>query len=252
MGAVDWDAIGQLGFEVAERTARSVAGAYADVEEDDVYQECLIYLATHVEEMSKQYDFGADLPGVRGGYVGGRKAMIRHLSRRMNEWARRQGERRRLEEHAGQRQAFELSTSRWSTQATPEGFDGMPYTPALIEALLPAVWDLDELGNAGVESAPDPDMPRAASNPAHAGTHMAHYADIRGAWENAPLTARQRQALVLRYGVGLDLAGAGQALGGLDESTLRKHINRAIQHLATHLNGKEVDLDAGLDHDLAA
>lgn len=250
MTAVDWDSVGQLGFDVADRTARSVARAYADVEEDDVYQEALIYLATHVEEMDRQYENGAGLPGVRGGLVGGRKAMIRHLSSRMRAWASRQSERFRLEAGAGQRHMAALDTSRWSTQSVPAGFEGLGYQPALIEALLPSVWNMDELANAGVETAPDPDMPRAASDPSHAGTHMAHYADIREAWAHAPLTTRQRQALVLRYGIGLEQEEAASAMG-ISRSTVREHIDAGIQNIATHLNGKEVSLSVG-DHDLAA
>lgn len=239
---VDWDSLGELGFEVAERTAPSVARAYAAIEEDDVYQECLIYLVLHRVEMDRVYQSGFDFPGVQGGRLGGRKAMIRYLTSRMKQWASRQIERRGLEVVAAGRHATKLDTSRWSTQSTPTGFSAMPYSPALIEALLPSVWNLSDLTSATSEGMPDPDMPRASSDPSHAGTHMAHYADIRHAWAHAPVTPQGRRVLLLRYGLEYSRAEVAEVLG-IGEARVGKLINRAIEKIATHLNGKEVSLD---------
>ena len=239
---VDWDSIGELGFEVAERVAPSVARAYAAIEEDDVYQECLIYMATHTEELDRLYQSGFDFPGVQGGRLGGRKAMIRHMTSRMKRWAAQQIERRGLEVVAAGRHQAKLDTSRWSNQSTPTGFSAMPYSPALIEALLPSTWNLADLTSATSEGMPDPDMPRASSDPSHAGTHMAHYADIRDAWANAPLTGRGRQALLLRYGLEYTRAEIAEILE-IDLSGVGRHINRALEAITTHLNGKEISLE---------
>ncbi|GGL01748.1 sigma factor-like helix-turn-helix DNA-binding protein [Mangrovihabitans endophyticus] len=75
------------------------------------------------------------------------------------------------------------------------------YDRPLVERLLPAVWDGATAYGMNNPTAPDPDMPRAQGDPAHAGTLYAHIADIRIGWTKAPLKDTERKALVLRYGL---------------------------------------------------
>jgi DNA-directed RNA polymerase specialized sigma24 family protein len=75
------------------------------------------------------------------------------------------------------------------------------YDRPLVERLLPAVWDGATAYGMNNPTAPDPDMPRAQADPAHAGTLYAHLADIRIGWTKAPLKDTERKALVLRYGL---------------------------------------------------
>lgn len=75
------------------------------------------------------------------------------------------------------------------------------YTRELVEQLLPAVWDTGFAYGMENPSAPDPDMPRAAADPAHSGTLYAHLADIHTGWMCAPLTEPERRALVMRFGL---------------------------------------------------
>ncbi|MEU7905912.1 hypothetical protein [Actinoplanes sp. NPDC049118] len=75
------------------------------------------------------------------------------------------------------------------------------YDRRLVEWLLPAVWDSQYAYGLDNPTMPDPDMPRAPTDPAHAGTLYAHLADIKAGWRGAPLTTGQRRALFLRYGL---------------------------------------------------
>ena len=54
------------------------------------------------------------------------------------------------------------------------------YDRTSIEALLPTVWH-DHSWGLRNETAPDPDMPRAKTDPSHSGTLVAMLADIRKA-----------------------------------------------------------------------
>jgi hypothetical protein len=82
------------------------------------------------------------------------------------------------------------------------------YDRPLVERLLPAVWDGESAYGMTNPTAPDPDMPRAHADPAHAGTLYAHIADIRIGWAKAPLKGNERKALILRYGLDMTERGA--------------------------------------------
>lgn len=88
-------------------------------------------------------------------------------------------------------------------------------------------------------------MPRAKSNPSHSGTHMAHYADVRAAWEHAKVTQAQREALLLTLGVGMTQGEAGAVLG-ISQEAASQRSTAGLCNLATYLNGEEIGLD-GVD-----
>lgn len=241
MSKVQWDAIGEVGFWAAERAAKSVAGSFGQVEEDDAFQEALIYIATHADEMNKQYEYGYSLPGARGEDAGGRKAVAMQLISRLREWARAEIRRTELELEAAAKVEVRKDLNRWANRPTPPGFEGLAYTPALIESLLPVLWDESLVAGIQGESGPAPDMPKAKTNPAHSGTHMAHVVDIRNAWSRTLLAEQHRIVLFLTYGCGWTQTEIAEDIGA-SQSTVSRYINGAIALIAHELNGKAVPL----------
>lgn len=112
------------------------------------------------------------------------------------------------------------------------------YTRELVEQLLPAVWDHDFAYGMDNPTAPDPDMPRAAADPAHAGTLYAHLADIHTGWKIAPLTDAERRVLVMRYG--LDWPQKTIARHEcVATSTTSERLARGVGRIVQVLNGDE-------------
>ncbi|GGN40028.1 DNA-directed RNA polymerase specialized sigma24 family protein [Actinoplanes campanulatus] len=111
----------------------------------------------------------------------------------------------------------------------------MSYERELVERLLPAVWDP---GMVVVENptAPDPDMPRTKSNPKTANTIYAMLADIRRAWRHAPATLAERQAMLLRYGMGMSKTETGHILG-IGRKAASQRLDLGVGRLADYLNG---------------
>jgi hypothetical protein len=243
---VRWDSIGEVGFWAAERAAKSVSNSYPRIEEDDAFQEALIYLATHPDEMSKQYEYGVSLPGIRGGEQGGRKAVAMQLISRLREWARSQTMNQDRELEAAMKVEEKVDLGRWANRPTPPGFEGMAYTPALVETILPLLWHEHLIAGMQTERQPAPDMPKAASNPKLSGTHMAHYVDIKDAWIHAPLTWEQRSALFHSIGLGWTQEQIAGAVA-MSQRGIGKRIDRAIETIATYLNGKAVALGGDQD-----
>jgi hypothetical protein len=112
------------------------------------------------------------------------------------------------------------------------------YDRRLVEHLLPAVWDSEYAYGMENPTAPDPDMPRAVSDPAHGNTLYAHIADIRSGWDRAPLRPVERRALLMRYG----LDWTEQQIGrheGVTRETMRYHTERGVGRIVDQLNGGE-------------
>ncbi|AYN39638.1 hypothetical protein D9753_12690 [Streptomyces dangxiongensis] len=123
------------------------------------------------------------------------------------------------------------------------------YDRALVEHLLPAVWDDEAAYGIRNPTAPDADMPKGSVDPKTATLLFAHLADIRRGWVTAPLTLEERQALVLRYGVDLPDTEAG-TLQGVTDRAVRYRLERGVGKIAAHLNGREyVDGYDSLGHD---
>lgn len=77
----------------------------------------------------------------------------------------------------------------------------MNYDRALVEHLLPTLWDPDAVFGVPVPSAPPADMPRGSVNKKEGNTLWAHLADIRTGWDQTELSIKERRALILRYGM---------------------------------------------------
>lgn len=111
------------------------------------------------------------------------------------------------------------------------------YTRDQVEQLLPAVWDHNTAWGMTNRTAPDPDMPRATTDPAHAGTLYAHIADIRTGWQQAPLSGAERRTLLMRYG--LDWRHKTIARHeNIASSAVTKRLTQAVGRIVHTLNGE--------------
>ena len=123
------------------------------------------------------------------------------------------------------------------------------YNRALVEKLLPCVWDGEAAYGLKNEQKPDDDMPKVASNPKTANTLYAHLADIKTAWkwvEKGGIPIEEARALLLRFG--LDLT-QDEAAGYLDthQRQVSRLIERGVGRVTAHLNG--VPYVDGYDND---
>lgn len=110
------------------------------------------------------------------------------------------------------------------------------YNRALVEHLLPAVWDRGAAYGIRVTTAPDADMPRGHKDPKKGSPLFAHLADIRHGWVTADLTLTERQCLLLRYGVDMSYQQIA-ATRGVGKTAARVAAERGVGKLAAHLNG---------------
>lgn len=110
------------------------------------------------------------------------------------------------------------------------------YTRALVEHILPTIWDADAAYGLKQENAPDADMPKVKANPKLANTLFAHIADIKQAWKCAELTLIERQSIVLRYGLDYSYDEIAAARG-VRKSAAQEATERAVGKVTAWLNG---------------
>lgn len=111
------------------------------------------------------------------------------------------------------------------------------YSRESVESLLPAVWDDSYVyGLPQRDTVPDPDMPKGASNKAHANNLAAYIADIKFGWDKTPLTDKERRALVLAYGFGWTQKEIAFNQG-VSEKTIQPRIEAAVGKIVARLNG---------------
>ncbi|ATI18747.1 DNA binding protein [Streptomyces phage Daudau] len=110
------------------------------------------------------------------------------------------------------------------------------YNRALVEHILPAVWDAEAAYGIKQENSPDADMPKVKVNPKLANTLYAHIADIKQAWKRTELTTVERQSILLRYG--LDYAFDEIAdVRGVRKQSAQEATERAVGKVTAWLNG---------------
>ena len=115
------------------------------------------------------------------------------------------------------------------------------YNRALVEHILPAVWDPEAAYGIKQENTPDADMPKAKANPKTANTLYAHIADIKQAWKRAELTTIERQSLLLRYGLDYGYEEIAD-VRGVRKQSAQEATERAVGKVTAWLNGvKYVD-----------
>jgi len=245
---IDWSLVNEDGFWAAERAALNVSRSFPDVEEDDAYQDAIVYIATHPAEVREVLDYGFAQPGTKGGVRGARKCLAGRLAMRLRERASRRAEVRALERVAAEA-ALKSNPAPdmgyWGSRPTPQAYAGLSYTPALIEFVLSVMWDEHAWSGVAAPGAPERGMPRAKSDPSHSGNLMAHMADVRRAWGEAGLGQTEAGALFLIAVCRMTERGAADELG-ISDSTVRRHAESGMNKLATHLNGKEALFDEAL------
>ncbi|AXQ61103.1 DNA binding protein [Streptomyces phage Hank144] len=112
----------------------------------------------------------------------------------------------------------------------------MSYNRALVEHILPTVWDAEAAYGLKQENSPDADMPKVKANPKQANTLYAHIADIKRAWRLTDLSLVERQALFLRFAFDEhdDVIAAFQ---GVTDRAVRYRIERGVGKVTAWLNG---------------
>jgi hypothetical protein len=110
------------------------------------------------------------------------------------------------------------------------------YNRALVEHILPAVWDGEAAYGIKAENTPDADMPRGHKDPKKGSPLFAHIADIKQAWKSTDLSLAERQAVFLRFALDEhdDVIASFQEVSG---RAVRYRIERGVGKLAAHLNG---------------
>jgi hypothetical protein len=110
------------------------------------------------------------------------------------------------------------------------------YDRALVEHILPAVWDSEAAYGMKAEQVPDADMPRGHKDPKKGSPLFVHIADIKQAWNRTDLTTIERQSLVLRYGLDYSYEEIG-GLRGVQKSGAQRATERAVGKVTAWLNG---------------
>lgn len=107
------------------------------------------------------------------------------------------------------------------------------YSPALVEELLPTVFQADTLWN---QPQGEPQEVRSTADPAESGNWPVMVLDIRQAWEKADLTPDERSCLVLRYSGGLtiDMLAAAQHAS---KETIIKRLRYGLAAVGRALHG---------------
>lgn len=112
------------------------------------------------------------------------------------------------------------------------------YSERQIAELLPTLWDELARNNPSVKPN-DPEMPKGpAPDPSHSGDHMAHVADISRAWKLAPLTLRQKQVLLMRYGMAWTQQDCADYYG-ITRPRISESETAAIANIKNFLNGTD-------------
>jgi hypothetical protein len=112
------------------------------------------------------------------------------------------------------------------------------YNRALVEHILPAVWDGEAAYGIKAEQVPDADMPRGHKDPKKGSPLFVHIADIKQAWNRAPLTVVERQSLLLRYGLDYAYDEIG-SVRGVQKSAAQRATERAVGKVTAWLNGDQ-------------
>lgn len=112
----------------------------------------------------------------------------------------------------------------------------MTYSEAMVESLLPSVFDRTYAWGVQSDSTPDPDMPKAKyKSPKEATTFWCYLIDIRIAWDHAPITFKEKRALFLHYALGWTQEEIGRH-ELVSQQAANKRLTKGLRTLADWLN----------------
>ncbi|AWY07612.1 DNA binding protein [Streptomyces phage Yosif] len=124
------------------------------------------------------------------------------------------------------------------------------YNRALVERLLPAVFDPDSAYGMKNETRADADMPKGHVDKKKGSPFLAHLADMHTAWKWARrggLPLDEQKAILLRYGLDWTQEDIAVAID-THQRRVSRLCERGVGRIAAHLNGvKYVD---GYDEEL--
>lgn len=228
-----WDVLDRKGVrEVASQAARRINRQYADYTElEDLKQDALVLIATSsgLQEAVDKGELGLLQFRLEQVLVKSIETYVRHTSRHISyDRIEAQDEN---EEGTFIRPYVEVATA------------SNEYTRESVESLLPAVWDEGyAYGLPRQDTAPDPDMPRGSANKAQGNNLSAYIADIKVGWEKAPLTIKERRALILAFGLGWTQRQIAYNQG-VSQQAIQQRIYSGVGKIVARLNG-------GLWHEL--
>jgi DNA-directed RNA polymerase specialized sigma24 family protein len=232
---VDWSVLEYPGVKDATRkaVARIVSeyGNVSGVEFDDLLQEAWIILATHPDEVSEYVNGPDGLGGLNHWVWCDLMNKVETMTNRSNRNTSLEAIQKRDEDGT----QAEAAATKVTIDKTETGGD---YSRELIEQLLPAVWDSSYAFGMTNPQAPDPDMPRATIDVSHGCTLYAHLADIRTAWRKAYIPLVEKQALLLRYGMGWREREIAEQQG-VSQRAASGRITRGVGRMRDYLNGVE-------------
>lgn len=208
----DWSFMGNPQILSAIRAAaRKLAERSSGAEEEDLYQEGLLYVAVRPEMVE-------DHPA--------------YIWRNVFSYLRRETGRAANTGTSGHESIEDWEEEPISQGMLSEAYANTNYPEPLVRHLLECMWNgwANDSGNR-----PDGDMPRAASNPANSGIEVAHRIDIEKAWDRAKLRWPVRTALQLCVGDGLSYTAAAEDQH-VTPATISARVERGLSTICAYLN----------------
>ncbi len=209
---------------IIDRAARQVANEYRDAGYEDMRQEAYILVSTSpaLQEVVESEEYGLLQFRLR-------QDLIEVYSKEL----RRNGRNVSYEGLVDTRDAGEaVSVSHVIIDVISHDYDR-----ALVERLLPMIWDSAFAWGLPVDDTiPDPDMPRKTSNKAEGNNLSAYLADIRYGWNLTPLTLKERKAMFLYFALD-ELQSDIAAQMGVSQQTISDRITSGVGKIAAFLNG---------------
>lgn len=223
----DWSALAQPGvLDLIERVARSVA-IETGMEEDDLFQTgTLIVSRTTCDLHGLAFD-----PSNYGLLAHGLHRDLQNATRT----DRRRADLNSPLPEQGSQQEDDYYEVVINFDCAPEG-----YTEGVLMAALPALWDESYLLRLDQNKhAAGGDMPRGTGGKVKSNTHWALIADVRRAWEEAPLNEQEKQCILLAVGLDYSLREIA-GVTGITKSTADRRIRTGLHAMCEFLNGVEV------------
>ena len=226
MSEHDWTVLEIPGvMNVLERAARSLAvESFADA--DDLFQVGSVELArigTSPYEAAVAGEFGL---------------LYRSIHQRMANSLRTERLRQQLQEPLPEPDTTQEEDYYEVVMDLDHGTEG--YTQDVLMAVLPALWDESYLLRLDQsKQAADGDMPRGTGGRVKSNGHWALIADVRTAWEKAPLNSEEKQGILLAVGLDYSLREIAAATG-MSKDTADRRIRSGLHAMCEFLNGVEV------------